>query len=409
MTGLFIGRQPIFDRTFNVVGYELLYRAYSTDRAIILDQDQDQATSQVILDTFLELGIEKLVGKSLAFINFTENFLVGNLPIPFPPQRIVLEVLENVPLNPKIISALRLLVNAGFTIALDDITSIDRVLLILDIVRIVKVDVVRTPDHKLNEMVKLFHKHKIKVLAEKVETLEDFHRYLFLDFDFFQGYFMSKPSLIEGSERIKSSRLVILHTLAMLYDPDADFNRLEDIINLDARLSYKLLKLVKSAYYARMSTIDSVSQAITLIGTTHLRGWMTLILMATVENKPPELTTIAIQRAKMCEMLCKMLGKRGSDTCFLVGLFSIMDAILDLSMDQLVVSVPISEEAVDALLHRKGTAGEILTMVIAFEQGDWKTILKTSLPPDEIQRVYIDALQWSSNLIKEIEPGIQNA
>lgn len=407
MAGLFIGRQPIFNRSLKVVGYELLYRSFKTEHAAITNQDH--AIGQVILDTFLELGIEKLVGKSQAFINLTENFLIGKLPIPFPPERVVLEVAESVPMNQDMIKALRVLANAGFTIALDGVTSMDRVTMIVDIVRIVKIDVTNTTEEKLKTIIQLAHNHSIKALVEKVETMEAFHQCLRLGFDYFQGYFLCKPSLVKGGERIHSSRLIILHTLAMLFDPEADFRRLEDIINQDVRLSYKLLRLVKSAYYARMSTINSINQAITLIGLTQLRGWMTLILMSTVDNKPPELTTIAIQRAKMCEMLCRLLGKRGADTCFLVGLFSVLDAILDLSMDQLVVNVPISEEAVEALVKRTGTAGEILTTVIAFEQGDWKTVTKINLPPDEIQRIYIEALDWSSNLIKELERSLQGS
>jgi c-di-GMP phosphodiesterase len=402
MQKFLIGRQPVFDRQQHVVGYELLHRSYTTENWSL---DGDRATHQVILNTFSEIGFDNLVSKGVAFINTTRSFLTGKLPIPFPPNRVVLEVLEDIIIDPQLIKALQTLKEQGFIIALDDITSYERIKPCLKMIKIVKIDLPRLENFSLPVLVKQIHQHGILVLAEKVETLNQYEYCHSIGFDYFQGYYLCKPNIIKGT-RIDSSRMVILHALALLQDPDIDFKSLEKVISRDASLSYKLLKLVNSAYYSRATQINSLTQTMALIGITQLRSWLTLLLISSVKNKPHELTLIAMARAKLCELLAKSLGIRETEIYFMVGLFSILDALLDQTMEQILSNVSVTTEVTGALLKHEGKTGSVLDNAIALERGEWDKVAQIELTSEEIRSAYIQSIEWASSITNSIDNAL---
>jgi len=400
-----LGRQPILNRSLDLVGYELLFRPLLGP---ISSYDGDIATTQVILNTFSEIGLKNLVGDTSGFINFTRSFLTGSLPIPFPPNQTVLEVLEDILLDRQLVDALVETRRRGFTIALDDIVSLNRIQPVLGIAQIVKVDLPKAPKNDLAWMVKVLRENGIYPLAEKVETQEEYRYCRSVGFELFQGYFFSKPSIIRGS-KVDTSRIVILHALALLQNPNTNFHQLEDVITRDVTLSYKLLKLSNSAYYAQMGKVNSISQTISLIGITQLSGWLTLMMIDSFDNKPHELTTTAMMRAKYGELLGKRLGYPDTNSLFLVGLFSVLDALFDKPMDQIVSSLPITQEVMDALLNGTGFPANLIFAIKQSEIGNFEPIQNLGISSDVLRSTYLDAIRWSDELIKTTEGALASA
>jgi len=241
-----------------------------------------------------------------------------------------------------------------------------------------------------------------------VETQEEYRYCRSVGFELFQGYFFSKPSIIRGS-KVDTSRIVILHALALLQNPNTNFHQLEDVITRDVTLSYKLLKLSNSAYYAQMGKVNSISQTISLIGITQLSGWLTLMMIDSFDNKPHELTTTAMMRAKYGELLGKRLGYPDTNSLFLVGLFSVLDALFDKPMDQIVSSLPITQEVMDALPNGIGFPANLIFAIKQSEIGNFEPIQNLGISSDVLRSTYLDAIRWSDELIKTTEGALASA
>jgi c-di-GMP phosphodiesterase len=396
MTELLVGRQPIFNAKTEVVGYEILYRSpqYPYEANF---PDGDIATGEVILNSFSEIGLDKLVGKNIAFFNLTENYILGKYPIPFPPQQVALEILETCTITNSLISSLKVFTKQGYSFVLDDVDRINDFEPLLDLVKIVKIDLTKVDKQHLPRMVDRLKQKKIIPLAEKVETIEEYSLCRQIGFDLFQGYYLCKPNVIRR-RRIDSSRMVILSTLSEMQNPMVCFKVLEKFISQDITLSYKLLRLTNSIYISPVTTIKSIEQAISMIGINNLRGWLVLILMSSIQDKPHELTSIALVRGRFCELLAKAKGKQKTEEYFMVGFLSVMDALMDQPLDIIITQMKLSKEIVDALLYRTGTAGEILNLVIAYEHGDLERIMNLGLSASLILDMYIESLRWTTML-----------
>jgi len=399
MPEVLVGRQPIFDRYMKVYAYELLYR--SSDQNSANFGDGDQATTQVILNTLIEMGLDSIVGDAKAFINLTRNFLVGKYPILLPSNRIVIEILEDINLDEQVISAARDLHNAGFTLALDDVADLERVAPLSGISSIVKLDLKQIDFFGLPDAINRCRSCGFKVLVEKVETQGDYNMCRRLGADYYQGYFLCKPNIMRG-KKMDSSRMVIMQSLASLQDQKASFAELETIIARDVGLSYKLLRLSNSGYYSFSTEVKSLRQAISLIGLDTMRGWMSLLLMSSLQDKPPELTNIALQRARMAESLARVFGQSQPELYFLVGLFSVLDALMDQPMDILVSELNLTPVITAALIKLEGLPGLILNTIQAYEKGDWNTVMSLNLPVETLTRIYLDSIKWTNILAEEI-------
>jgi c-di-GMP phosphodiesterase len=396
-----IGRQPIFNRALEVIGYELLYRSLAApDKAVILDGDQ--ATLQVILNSFLDIGPSDLLDSKLAFINLTRNFIVGHYPIPFPPNQTVVEILEDIPVTRILVAAVADLVRRGYLVALDDVSELERVRPLLPIVHIVKVDIRKTPIGSLPGLVAALKPYDLKLLAEKVETQLEYNQCMNLGFDFFQGYFFCKPATIHHRQ-MDSMRIVVLQALASLENPNVDFDKLGSVIGSDVSLSYKLLRLVNSGFYSLPNPIVSMRQALVLLGLDQLRGWMTLLMMSQLQNKPHELATEALIRARMAEQFARSMGRKSSEGFFLTGLFSVLDAYMDLPMQDAVKDMPISLQIRQALLFHEGVEGAVLSAIHSFEHGDWQASLNLGLSPLQVNKIFANAVAYSARLSRQLE------
>jgi len=397
---VYVGRQPIFNSELDVFGYELLFRSGHTATANVIDGNQ--ATSQVIINTFLEIGLEQITNQRHAFINLTRDFLLGSIPLPLNKEMVILEVLEDVTVDDELIEAITNLKNQGFVIALDDFVLDDANKSLLPLADIVKVDLMSMSEDKLREQVKQLKQHDLQLLAEKIETQDEFTLCKELGFKYFQGYYFCKPRVISGKQ-LPANRLALLEMISKLQNPDCEIKELETIISRDVAISYKLLRIINSSFFGFSSKVESIQKALVMLGLTALRNWVTVIGLSQVDDKPPELINISLSRAKMCELLAPAMGCQ-KDAAFTVGLFSMLDVLMDRPLDELLEQLPLAEEIIEALIQNEGILGKILDIVMAYEQGNWQHLDDTiTLDADTVRNHYLESLAWSDEITSSLQ------
>ena len=396
---VYVGRQPIFDRNLKVYAYELLYRsAAQTNRADIGPDDGDSATTQTIINTFTEIGLDKLVLNKLAAINLTEKFLLEDNRIPFSPNQVILEVLEDIPVTPLVINAVAKLAKAGYTIALDDYIYNPAHAPLLHLANIAKIDLSRLSTDEIQQHVAQLRQYDIQLLAEKIETPEDFILCSNLGFEYFQGYFLSRPQII-SAEKMPTNRLTIMNLLAVLHNPDSETEDLTEAINTDVTTSYKLLKMINSAAFNLPRKVESIQHGILLLGRRQLASWASMLALNTLNDRPAEILRTAMIRAKMCELLAEAAKVKPVESFFTVGLFSALDLIMQRPLPKLLEPLPLSSEIVGALLYHKGKLGEALSCVMAYEVADWPNVLFPPLDTQEILIANIEAVTWANGIL----------
>jgi c-di-GMP-related signal transduction protein len=398
MLDAFIGRQPIYDRNLNVFAYELLYRNGIENIAHIVDGNQ--ATSQIIINSFLDIGLDRIVGNYRAFINLPYDFVTGKNPLPYAPNQVILEILEDVKVDAEVIAGVRNLSRKGYLIALDDYVMNDERQLLLDYVDVIKVDLLASTMDQLGEHVKMLKPYNVKLLAEKVETQEEVEFCKSLGFDYFQGYFFCRPNIIR-TNRAPANRLAIMRVLSKLQDPNADVKGLEELITHDVTLSHKVLRSINSAFYALPRVIESIHQAVVYLGNKAIKQLATLIILSGIDDKPHELVVTALIRSKMCELVAQKLYIENTESYSTAGLLSILDALMDKSMEDLLAQLPLSDEINNALLYFDGHIGHVLKCVIAYERGKWDEATNIALQAPELPDCYIEAIAWSNSISQE--------
>jgi EAL and modified HD-GYP domain-containing signal transduction protein len=398
-TGLLLARQPILDRTQQLRGYELLAR--DSGGAFPGGQAGHVTTCQVLVDALGEFGLEHVVGALPAYLNLTAEFLTGEIPLPLPPDRVVLEILESIRITEPVLRGIRELKAAGFTIALDDYTGPRPDYgELLQIVDIVKVECLRTSAEALAAIVRELRPSGVRLLAEKVETREMFVQCEKLGFELFQGFFFAKPDLLHG-RRQAVDRTSLLRLLARLQDPDTTPEDLELIIVQDPVLSLKLLRFLNSAHFGLRRRIDSLREVVVYLGLEAVRNIACVMLIARVESKPRALMLNAMLRARMCEELVRQKSGRSSNRAFTVGLFSMLDALVDQELKEVVAPLPLHQDIRDALIHHSGELGTQLDTVLAYERGEFERLPRTDTP-DAVREAYLSSLGWVTEIEKEL-------
>lgn len=398
---IYVARQPIFDIKKCIFGYELLFRA---DMANFFPEiEGDSATSKLLSNSFFNIGIEKIAGSNLAFINFTQELLLRQLPLMFSQDRLVVEILENVQPERDVIEACQEIALNGYIIVLDDFFYKPSLEPLIEVADIIKIDVKATPLGEVGGLVKKMTERGVDLLAEKVETYDEFNKALEMGFRYFQGFFFSKPEVLRGKE-ISTPQMQLLEIMAEVNKEDFEFNRLEKMIVRDASISYKLMRLINSAYYKRAKEISSIRQAIVMIGEVGIRRFLSLISMVGLAgNKPDELIRVSLVRAKFCEFLGNHPGSSAeSSELFTLGLFSLIDAIMDDSMENLMSQIPLSSNIKEVLISRTGDLSGYLSLVESYEKGDWGEIEEATniigIKQDDLPRQYMESLSWADSL-----------
>lgn len=387
----YMARQPIYDEGLRLHAYELLYRSDHVRRAGKLGpEDELNALANVLV----EVGLDRLAGSNLAYINVPSNLLASDALRLLPAERVVLEVLEDTPWNDEVERNLRELKAEGYRLALDDYIFEDRHDPFLSIVDIVKVDILGVPKEKLRTGKSKLTRWGQKYLAEKVETPDEFDACQRMGFDYFQGYFFSKPATIRGSG-VPANHGLSVSLLSRLQDPEITIEELERLLVGNVALCHKVLRLVNSAAIGLSREVDSIRQALMFLGTARIRTLASLAVMTSIPGKPPELYALAMVRAKYCEALARSANYESPEKHFTVGLLSVLDALTDLPMDAVIQELPLCNEVAEALCGTALTTpcSKTLRHALSVEQGDWAGA-ETNLSGVPTN-LYLDSVCWA--------------
>jgi len=389
---ILLARQPIYDANKNISGFELLFRD-SLPNSDTSTFDGNRATSRVLLSLFTESDLTTVTDGLPAFINFTAELI--HTPPLFDPKSIIIEVLEDIEITDEIISSLKKLKQKGFTLALDDFVMDAKYHPILDFVDIVKLELPEMNNETLKQTISTLKQYKVKLLAEKIETPEQFKLCKDLGCDLFQGYFLSKPEIIKG-KKIAAGKMAVINLISEIQSPTIDMDGLTQIITKDPALSFKLLKLINSAAFKRSKTIDSIHKAVTLLGIDKIKSWASLLALSKLDDKPEYLHYIALVRALMCERLSEYFQGQSKELFYTVGLLSCLDAFFDQDIKQVVGYIDLDASINQALLSYQGPAGLALKTTIYFEQARWHKLNWEKLGELELNAKLVNEIYFES-------------
>ena len=381
-SSVLIARQPICDANLRVQAYELLHRGDAVDG--------EQATAQVLLAACGDIGLGALVGERRAYVNVTRRFLLECDPLPFEPELVVLELLEDQLIDDALIDRLDQLSREGYVIALDDFAYGPEADPLLQLASIVKVDVRAGDEGHPARQAKLLARYGVTLLAEKVEDEVEFERCRALGYELFQGWFFCKPELVEGRE-IPSASLAAIQSAASLSRARISFEEIEQVVTRDPGLSLRLLRLLNSASFSLRRRIETVHEAIVLLGTENVRQWGMLLALGGVKARCDELVPTALVRAQTLSLLAAQRGD-DPDRAFAIGMFSVADALLGAPMEEALQDLPLAAPIVDALVRHAGDDGVALAAVLAHERAE-----QVVAAPGQhaLAACYLQAIAWS--------------
>ncbi|BBW93676.1 histidine kinase [Pseudoalteromonas sp. PS1M3] len=397
---VFVARQAIFNRRQKVVAYELLFR--DSPKNFFPDIAEGQATARLIMENQLNLGTRHITSGKKALINIGPESLELDLCAFLPCQDVVIELLESIEPTDTNYELCRELFHSNFNLALDDFVYKPQWDRFLKLVKLIKFDITITPLDDIHPIIKKLKDHKqIKLLAEKIETQEEYEVAAGMGFDYFQGYFFAKPTMMKHNDIDYNYGLVVA-IYAEIMGPNPDLTKIAALFELDAALAYKLLRLINSGVFPIQSKIASLKQALVYLGQERLKKFVSLIVTAhTAGKKPAELMQVCVVRARFCELIAKKVAKHQSGEAFLTGLFSLLDAILDQPMSLLVEKLPFQDDIKAALLEEKNTLYYILKVVKAYETGSWwaleQAVIFLNIQSDILPELYQKSVDWADS------------
>ena len=397
---VFVARQAIFNRRQKVVAYELLFR--DSPKNFFPDIAEGQATARLIMENQLNLGTRHITSGKKALINIGPESLELDLCAFLPCQDVVIELLESIEPTDTNYELCRELFHSNFNLALDDFVYKPQWDRFLKLVKLIKFDITITPLDDIHPIIKKLKDHKqIKLLAEKIETQQEYEVAAGMGFDYFQGYFFAKPTMMKHNDIDYNYGLVVA-IYAEIMKPNPDLTAIAQLFELDAALAYKLLRLINSGVFPIQSKIASLKQALVYLGQERLKKFVSLIVTAhTAGKKPAELMQVCVVRARFCELIAKKVAKHQSGESFLTGLFSLLDAILDQPMSLLVEKLPFQDEIKAALLEEKNTLYYILKVVKAYETGSWwaleQAVIFLNIQSDILPELYQKSVDWADS------------
>ena len=373
MEEVFLGRQPILDRNQNLVAFELLFRAGEVNEANVTNDVH--ASASVMVNAYGQLGIQRVLGQQRGFINISTELLMSDAILLLPSNHIVLELLESIQITDQVVKRCLELKRMGYHLALDDVTEINRrIEQMLPIVNVVKLDVLAIEETKLKEIINTVRRWPVILLAEKVDSPELAKKCAALGFDMFQGYHFAKPEIISG-KRVDANKLPLLNLLTMVMS-DCEAEEIEAELKHQPNLSYNLLRLVNSVSFGLQQRINSIKQAVVILGRQQLQRWVQLLLY-TSDSSGDSISNALMQtaavRGKLMELIAQVdrpHDKSYQDRAFMVGIFSLLDTLLGIEMQQIVDKLNVPEELTQALLQRSGRLGRQLALIEANEKGD---------------------------------------
>jgi EAL and modified HD-GYP domain-containing signal transduction protein len=400
---VFVARQPIFDRRSRVWGYELLFRSGAAQGKFD-GTEASSATRQVISNSMLAIGLDTLLQEKQALINFGREMVLQDWHSALPKGSAIIELTEDIEPDAEVIAAVRGMREQGYRIALDDFQFSPKMDPLIRLANIIKVEM-QTPKAQQEAMIREYHARGIGMLSEKVETDSDYRWALNAGYDYFQGYFFARPLVVKGKQ-IPANKLQCLQLLQEAHRPEIDFNRLASLVSRDVSFSYKLLRYVNSALFGRNTEIQSIRRALVTLGERGIRKWIAIAaLPAIAADKPRELITQSLVRGRFCELLAQASRRGLEDQAFLVGLFSMLDALLDRPLEdalgELGLAPPLEsvlrgQAPDDDPLHR------IYRLVRRYELADWDEVERLAshlgTPAGQVGDAYREALPWADKM-----------
>ncbi len=395
----FVARQPILTTDEKVFGYELLFRDGIEDFFRSSDSD---AASRSTLNTSMLLGLDVLCDGRRAFVNCTRDILLKDYVTLLPPGQTVVEVLETVPADELVVAACRRLKEAGYMIALDDFALNDPREALTELADIIKVDLRATANADAAAMVKRYGPWRCRLLAEKVETREEFVASQKAGFLYFQGYFFRRPEILTAHE-IRANQLNYLRMLTAVSQPELDVRAIENLVKGEASLCYRLLRYLNSAAFGFGSEIHSVRHALSILGEKEVRRWIRLVAsLGAGHGKSSDLVLAALVRARFCELLSPKVQEKiqhEDSDLFLMGMLSLMDTILEIPMRRVLDHIPIDQECKAVLLGMTGRLQPFYQLMLAQESGEWTAVKKLTtalhLGESDVATAYWQAMQWA--------------
>ena len=404
----FLARQPIFNSARVVYGYELLFRSGPENR---YDGTAPDKASASTVDSILLFGMDRLTPGCRSFLNCTRDFLIRDFATMLPKDRVVLEILESVAMDDEVRNACRRLKNAGYLLALDDFEDRPDWKPLVAMADFIKVDLLATPPADQLRLAQTYLPMNIHMLAEKVETYDDFNRTRAWGYAYFQGYFFSKPEMLSRKD-IPQNQMNYLLVLQEVNRADMDIAEVSERIKAEASLSFRLLRYLNSPAFPLIVEVHSIPHALSLLGERGTRKWVSLIAVTCMANgKPAELVALPLIRARFCELLAPYAGLAPSaNDLFLLGLLSAMDAMLDMRMPDVLKEIAIREDIRDALLGNANKLRDIFEFVRNYERGCWEEIsaaaARMGIREDAIPPLYVEAVEWARKMLSGDEETV---
>lgn len=397
---IFIARQGIYNYKEKIVAYELLYRD-SLENKFSSDIDEDKATYKLI-ENINSFGLDTLTDNKRAFINFTESLIKNNFATILPKEKVVIEILENVEANKEVLQSLAKLRKDGYIIALDDLEKVNDLIKFVDYIDIVKIDFLISEKEERKRIANVCNKLGIKTLAEKIETKEELNEAIKLGCDYFQGYYFSKPSIFLGKD-VEVKNVSIMNILKELSNEEYDVKKVEMLMKNDIGLTYKFFQFINSSYFSFLQKIESIKQAIMLIGKKELRKWLFILSVSEIATlKSEEYSKNITIRARFNELIAEEIGKIEKNSAFIVGLFSDLHLMINKDMERILNKLPLNNDIKDALIGRENIYKDILDLTLAYEKVDTKEILRLSkkinIESSVLLEKYYLTLDWCSRL-----------
>ncbi len=402
---VFLGRHPILNGKQKIIGYELLFRSKGNDDSNT-SLDDLSATSGVIVNLLSQFGIDQILDNKLGFLNIAASSMMSDTIELLPPERIVLEILEDTPINAQIITRCKSLKSLGFKLSIVDYANRPEHIVLLPHVDYVKIDLSVTAIDKVPGLIALIRKNsKAKIIADKVEEESLFHECQTLGFDAYQGYFFAKPTILKG-EQAQPDQMCLMRMIGMLLG-DADLSELEALFKNSPGLTLGLLKLVNSVgINGGREPVESIRQAIVMLGQKQMLRWVQLLMYASPSN--PASDTIMLQvanRARLMELMAEKVESyqaHFSDQAFMVGMLSLADTVIHSPMEQILEEIGLSDTLKKAILEQTGTHGQLLKLAKDMEVGNFDSthyeIKELDISPEELMNIQIECIAWTTAL-----------
>lgn len=390
MPTAFVARQPIFNRRLEVVGYELLTRGGRLTEALVAGCDY--ATETVLLNAVAEIALEQLVGSKTAWVDVSREFVTGGQAQAVPTGRVGIEVLDDGPVDGELLAGLRSLKRQGYGLALDDFRYRPEAAPLLRLVDLVKLDLVALGPEAINDQLALLEPYRAATVAARLNTRADHQLCADAGCDLLQGVFFCEPAPSRG-RGIAANRLALLRLLAALHDPAVELSDLERLLARDPALGARLLRYVNSSFFWLSGDVKSIGQALALLGVEKLRPWTILSVLASIADKPAELAVVALIRARFCQRAGEPLGIASRGELFTLGLFSVIDALMDAPMPDVLASLALPAEVREALVGRRGPRGLLLNCLGVLERGEFDRAEKLVARAGEL---YFESVVWAT-------------